>query len=72
MLIGTQADFEYDVIAELTVENEAAFQVFFALFSRKEAAERINEDEEMFLDRRRMRVAVVGDCIMMAGPTISN
>ena len=62
--MGTQADFEYDAIGELTFEDEAAFHAFFALVSQGDAAESIAKDEDMFLDRPRMRVVVVDDCVV--------
>ncbi|KAL9118694.1 MAG: hypothetical protein Q9187_004757 [Circinaria calcarea] len=71
VLVGTQAEFEYDAIAELTFDNEAAFQAFFALVSQGEAAERIARDEEMFSDRPKMRIVVVDDCAVTTGPMTS-
>ena len=64
VLVGTQADFEYDAFAELTFDDEAAFQAFFARVGQGKAAEKIAEDEEKFLDRGKMRVVVVRECIV--------
>ncbi|KAI1352354.1 EthD domain-containing protein [Xylaria sp. FL0043] len=62
VLIGTQAEFDYDAFAELTFEDEAAFQRFFALTQQQpENAEQIAADEELFLDRARMTVVVKGE-----------
>ncbi|KAI0817134.1 EthD domain-containing protein [Xylaria sp. FL0064] len=61
VLIGTQEEFDYDAFAELTFEDEAAFQAFFALTQQPEIAEKIAADEELFLDRARMTVVVKGD-----------
>lgn len=67
MLVGTQADFDYDVIAELVFDDEAAFRAFFARVSEREVAERIAGDEERFLERGRLRGVVVGDCVVTMG-----
>ena len=56
-LVGTPADFEYDAIA-------VAFQTFFGHVSQPEAATRIAEHEEMFMDRVRMRAVVIDDCVV--------
>jgi hypothetical protein len=52
-------------------EDEQAFQAFFALVSSEEAAKRIAEDEEMFIDRERLRGVVVGDIVVTASTTIT-
>ncbi|KAI0912143.1 EthD domain-containing protein [Ustulina deusta] len=61
VLIGTQDDFDYDAIAELTFEDAAAFQTFFSLMQQPENAAKIAADEDKFLDRTRMPVVVLGD-----------
>lgn len=61
VLVGTQQDFEYDGIAELMFEDENAFQTFFGIITQPEAAAKIAEDEEKFLDRKRMTAVVVGE-----------
>lgn len=71
VLRGTQTDFEYDAISEMRFEDEQAFQAFFALVSSEEAAKRIAEDEEMFIDRERLRGVVVGDIVVTASTTIT-
>lgn len=68
VLVGTPADFEYDVCAEVVFDDEAAFQAFFACVTQAEAARRIAEDEELFLDREKLRVVVVNDCTVTTGP----
>lgn len=67
VLVGSQADFRYDAIAELIFDNEAAFQAFFARVSEPKAAEKIAQDEDKFLDRARMKVVIEGDCIVTSG-----
>jgi EthD domain len=71
VLIGEQADFEYDAIVELVFDNEAAFHAFSARISESEAAERIARDENLFLDRAKMKAVVVGDCNVTTRPTTS-
>lgn len=72
VLIGSQSDFDYDAIAELIFKDEGAFQAFFAKVSEPEAAAKIAKDEEQFLDRTRMKVVVLGDCITTTGPQAGN
>ncbi|KAI1403318.1 EthD domain-containing protein [Hypoxylon fuscum] len=61
VLVGTQADFDYDVIAELTFADEAAFQTFFQTVHSPEKAAKIIAAEETFLDRAQTRAVVLGD-----------
>ncbi len=61
VLIGTQDDFDYDAIAELTFEDAAAFQTFFSLMQQPENAAEIAADEDKLLDRTRMPIVVLGD-----------
>ncbi|MCJ1223518.1 hypothetical protein MMC12_000160 [Toensbergia leucococca] len=67
ILVGAQADFEYDAISELVFEDEAAFQAFFASIGQVETAEKIAKDEKIFIDQARTRVVVVGDCVVTTG-----
>lgn len=62
VLVGEPKDFDYDSIAELVFDDEAAFQRFFSRVSHGEGAAKREADEEIFLDRGRMRVVVLGDC----------
>ena len=62
VLVGTQADFEYDAIAELVFDDETGFLTFSAKMAEKEAAEQIAKDEEAFLDRARMTAVVLDSC----------
>ena len=71
VLVGTQSHFEYDAIAELIFDDETAFQTFFGVVSQKEAAEKIAEDEEKFLNRARMTAVAVDDCTVTTGSTKS-
>ncbi len=70
VLIGTQADFDYDAFALLEFDDEAAYQRFFEVISEEGAAGRIAEDEEMFLDRGRMRAVVLGEVERSGGSVV--
>lgn len=48
VLVGTQADFEYDAFGELTFANSGGFQTFVGIVGQAEAAEKIAADEEKF------------------------
>ena len=62
--MGSQTDFEYDVIGELTFENEDAWNAFYAKVGEKEVKEKIAEDEERFLDREKLRAVLLSDCVI--------
>lgn len=62
ILSGTQADFDYDAIVEMTFEDEEAFQAFYGILKEPENAKWIADDEETFLDRTKLPpVVVLGD-----------
>lgn len=61
VLAGSQADFDCDVISELTFEDEKAFQTFFAKYQSGEVAAAIKEDEENFLDAGKLKAVVIGE-----------
>jgi len=63
IIMGTQADFDFDAISELTFEDQAAFQSFFDFMTQPENAAKLAADEELFLDRSKMPIAIVGDYI---------
>jgi uncharacterized protein (TIGR02118 family) len=67
VLVGGQADFQYDAFAELTFKDEAAFGAFFGTVSSPENAAKIAADEELFLDRSKMTVVLVGDRTSTSG-----
>lgn len=67
VLVGTQPDFPYDALAELTFDDAAKFHTFMDMVSRDEAKELIARDEEMFLDRGRMTAVVVGETVVTEG-----
>ena len=61
VLFGGQAVFDFDSYAELVFEDGPAFQRFIACVTAPEAARKIGDDEDCFLDRDKMRVAFVDD-----------
>lgn len=67
VLLGTQANFEYDAFAELTFKDEAAFGAFFGHVTKDENAAKIAADEEKFLDRAKTTVVVVGETVVTSG-----
>lgn len=65
VLMGSQADFEYDAFVEMTFEDEKAFQTFVNILRQPENAKWIAEDEERFLDLEKKPTAVLGDVVTM-------
>ncbi|KAJ5715973.1 uncharacterized protein N7483_013154 [Penicillium malachiteum] len=63
ILVGKQSDFDFDAYAELTFADQAAFQAFSAKIRAPEAAAQIAADEEKFLDKSKLGVALIGDVI---------
>lgn len=62
VLSGSQADFDYDALVEMTFENEEAFKTFYGILMEPENAKWIADDEEKFLDRKKQPpVVVLGD-----------
>lgn len=58
---GKQSDFDFDVIAELTFPNPAAFQTFGAALMAPDAAKEIGPMEESFLDTSQNSAVVIGE-----------
>ncbi|XXG97868.1 hypothetical protein Hte_004182 [Hypoxylon texense] len=63
VLLGTQADFDYDAIIELTFASEAAFREFFQFVHAPEKAARVTSEEDKFIDRSQMRGVLLGDVV---------
>ena len=63
-MVGSQEDFEYDTFAELVFDDKAAFQAFYTLMSQEEPAEKLAKDEELFMERGKLKVVIVDDCIV--------
>ncbi|KAJ5112289.1 hypothetical protein N7532_000334 [Penicillium argentinense] len=53
--------FDFDAYAELTFVDQAALGTFTAKVQSPEIARRIEEDEEEFLDRGRLGIAMLGE-----------
>ncbi|KAI0533824.1 EthD domain-containing protein [Xylaria digitata] len=66
--LGSQADFDYDVVATLEYKDEAAFQAMYKFVQEPDIAAKITADEERFLDRSQTRMVVVGETIEMTAP----
>jgi len=66
VMLGDPTSFDYDVLVEETFEDEGAFQRFYDVVRHPDHAKTIEEDEDRFLDRARMRVVVVGDIVSIS------
>ncbi|KAG0160875.1 hypothetical protein PDIDSM_8407 [Penicillium digitatum] len=54
-------NFDFDAYAELTFANQAAYQAFAAKIYAPDAAAQMTADEDKFLDRLKMGIALVGE-----------
>lgn len=61
VIVGQQSDFDFDAYAELTFADQTAFQAFGAKIYAPEAAAQIAADEEKFLDKSKLAIAMLGD-----------
>ncbi|KAF7596538.1 hypothetical protein BBP40_001412 [Aspergillus hancockii] len=61
VLLGSQEDFSYDAIVELTFKDEAAFQLFYARRQEPGKKELVDADEEKFLDATKFKAVVLGE-----------
>lgn len=60
---GQQSDFDFDAYAELTFASPEALQIFTAKVQAPEVAAVLEADEETFLDRSKLGIAMLGDVI---------
>jgi hypothetical protein len=60
---GQQSDFDFDAYAELTFASQEALQIFTVKLQASEAAAQLAADEEKFLDRSKLSIAMLGDVI---------
>ncbi|KUL85273.1 hypothetical protein ZTR_07977 [Talaromyces verruculosus] len=60
---GQQSDFDFDAYAELTFASQEALQIFTAKVQAPDAAAQVSADEEKFLDRSKLGIAMLGDVI---------
>ncbi|KAJ5733975.1 hypothetical protein N7493_002761 [Penicillium malachiteum] len=63
VLVGKQSDFDFDAYAELTFTDQAALQAFSAKIYAPAAAAEIAADEDKFLDKSKLGIALLGDVI---------
>lgn len=61
LIAGQQTDFDFDAYAELTFTDQNSFSAFAAKVQSPELAEQIAADEEKFLDRSKLGIAMLGD-----------
>lgn len=61
ILRGNKAFFDFDAVAEVGFEDEAAYRAFIQSLSGEEATAKLAEDEKRFADMEQMRVLVIGD-----------
>ncbi|XXH03209.1 hypothetical protein Hte_009606 [Hypoxylon texense] len=61
VLVGSQADFDYDVLVEMVFESEEAWKSFCDTLRTEENAKWIEQDENTFWDRARAKVVVLGE-----------
>lgn len=67
VIVGSQSDFEYDALAQLSFADADAFDTFWALCQQPGNAERIAADEEQFLDRPRCKYFIHPAWILVLG-----
>ncbi|OTA92589.1 hypothetical protein M434DRAFT_396357 [Hypoxylon sp. CO27-5] len=60
VLLGTQGDFDYDVVVELTFADQEAFKAYTAATHSGENGAKISADEDSFLDRSKSRAVILG------------
>ncbi|KAI0868280.1 EthD domain-containing protein [Hypoxylon argillaceum] len=63
VFLGTQADFDYDVVVTIDFKDAEAFQAFYEYVQQPDIAAAVAADEERFLDRSQTRTAVLGEKI---------
>jgi hypothetical protein len=61
VVIGSQEDFFYDCITEVTFADEAAFKRFYGWRMQPGVKEVIDADEEKFLDGTSIKAVIVGE-----------
>jgi hypothetical protein len=61
VLRGNKAFFDFDAVAEVDFDDEAAYRAFIESLSTEEATDKIAADEDRFSVREKLRVVVVGD-----------
>ncbi|KAI0424712.1 EthD domain-containing protein [Xylaria sp. FL1042] len=67
VLLGSQADFDFDVAVTIEFKDAAAAREQFEFVRQPDIEAIITADEEKFLDRSQTRVVVLGETIEMTG-----
>ena len=65
--MGTQSDFPYDALAELTFEDATHFHTYAGIKSQSDAREAIAQDEKLFCDGARTAMVVLGEIAVTEG-----
>lgn len=58
VLVGDKATLDYDAVAELSFDDQAAFQAYLGFVM---AEKKISADSDKFIDQTNMRLVVIGD-----------
>jgi len=66
IFMGSQEDFGYDAIGEMTFEDEAAYGRFIFTLQQPSVAVMYDDDLNMFLDRAKTKVVVMSDTVTSA------
>lgn len=61
VLQGDKASFDFDAVAEVSFDNEAAYHAFIDVLSTEEATEKLTADEDSFSVREKLKIVVIGD-----------
>jgi hypothetical protein len=60
VVVGKQANFDFDAYAELTFTSPKAVQAYLVKTRVPEIATEVATDEERFIDRAKMSIAILG------------
>jgi hypothetical protein len=60
---GNKTFFDFDVISEVSFDDERGFQAFLAALKGEETSKILRADEDKFSDREKMKIVVVGDVL---------
>ena len=63
-LFGPAPEPDIDAIAELVFYDEAGCKKFFEIIKQEDAQRKLAADEELFLDRGKLKAVVLGDVIV--------
>jgi EthD domain len=61
VLRGKNAFFDFDAVAKVAFDDEAAYQAFIESLGTEEATAKIAADEDKFSDAEGLRIVVIGD-----------